>query len=159
MKTVTALENLAKFINDGTPRAPYTFDGGKTHKNAGQAKEILAKSVRGLALNVQSGKDFTKEADLQELNVSVKSAEATIPHVKGTSYVSVNEYADSFTANDCANSYIYAMLTNTHYIEYTLSKALMNKFIKRFGTLKGDVVRLPKDSKLVTAWLETNTNR
>jgi len=161
MKTVVELTKLVPFTCDGTPRAPFTFDGGKTHKNRGQAAEICGKDLRGLALDVQSGLDFTKACDIPEYEISVKSAGATIPAAdKSKVYSSLEEYIDEFIAADCAKSYVYGIITTTHYIEYSLSKELMRKFLKRCGQLTKNVVRLPRtDTELVVKWLETNAAR
>lgn len=148
------------FTYDASHRgAPYSLDGGKTHKNGGEFAESCIKHHRGLDYMVNPSTTFDTGSDIEELNASVKSSGASLASLYGTSK---EEILNEYFARVHSTLWIYGVnLDNETMVEYHMNADEFRAFLNEWaglavesGKVRRYKVRLKKTSGKMIKWLE-----
>lgn len=147
------------FIYDGHKGAPYSLDGGLTHKNGGEFTESVMKCHRGLDYMVNPTTSFDTGSDIEELNASVKSSGASLACIYGTDKDAIiNEYFSRVHST----LWIYGVnIDNESMIEYHMNADEFRTFLNEWSGLAKESggknlykVRIKKTSGKMIKWLE-----
>lgn len=148
------------FIYDASHKgAPYSLDGGLTHKNGGEFCESNAKFQRGLDYKVNPATTFDKGSDIESLNASVKSSGASLACLYGTDK---EEIIDEYFSRVHSTLWIYMInIDNESMIEYHMNADEFRTFLNEWSGLAKESggknlykVRIKKTSGKMIKWLE-----
>lgn len=139
--------------------APYSLDGGLTHKNNGEFCESNAKYHRGLDYKVNPATTFDKGSDIESLNASVKSSGASLACVYGMDKETI---LDEYFTRVHSTLWIYMVnIENETMIEYHMNAKEFRTFLNEWSGLavesgkeKRYKVRIKKTSGKMIKWLE-----
>lgn len=134
--------------------AHYTFDGGITHCNGGDAMEIFTKAGKGYRPAKDSNTAYDIASDIPELNASVKSSKATL----------VNKYLgadlDSVLAvyfeNVHSNLWIWAVKIEESITTYEMDRTEFEEFTRKWARYDNSrkVIRYKSTTTIMIKWLE-----
>lgn len=152
-------KNDIPFTYDASHKgAPYSLDGGITHKNGGEFCESSAKHHRGLDYKVNPATTFDKGSDIESLNASVKSSGASLACLYGTSK---EEILDEYFSRVHSTLWIYMVnIDNESMIEYHMDANEFRAFLNEWAGLAKESgnnrykVRIKKTSGKMIKWLE-----
>lgn len=147
------------FIYDGHKGAPYSFDGGLTHKNGGEFCESVAKHHRGLDYIVNPATSFSEGSDIESLKASVKSSGASLACLYGTDKEKI---LDEYFLKVHSTLWIYMVnIDNESMIEYHMNADEFRTFLNEWSGLAKESggknlykVRIKKTSGKMIKWLE-----
>lgn len=148
------------FTYDASHRgAPYSLDGGLTHKNGGEFCESVAKHHRGLDYKVNPATSFSEGSDIESLNASVKSSGASLACLYGTNK---EEILNEYFARVHSTLWIYMVnIDNESMIEYHMDSTEFRAFLNEWSGLAKESggknlykVRIKKTSGKMIKWLE-----
>ena len=148
------------FIYDASHKgAPYSLDGGKTHKNNGEFSESVGKHHRGLDYMVNPATSFDTGSDIESLNASVKSSGASLACLYGTDK---EEILNKYFERVHSTLWIYMVnIENETMIEYHMDAREFRTFLNEWSGLavesgkeKRYKVRIKKTSGKMIKWLE-----
>lgn len=139
----------------------YTMDNGATYKNHGEWLESVAKFHRGLEYLVNPATSYDNGSDIESLNASVKSSNASLACIYGNTFEQiVNEYF----ANVHSTLWIYIVDIDEQIIEYHMNAEEFRTFLEEWATLavesgsKLTKVRIKKTSGKMIKWLEEQSH-
>ena len=152
---------LYTYINN----MPYTYDPnhrgahyliGEKYKNHGEFCESVAKFHRGLEYLVNPATSYDNGSDIESLNASVKSSNATLADVFGNTFDSI---ADTYFANVHSSLFIYIIDIDNEINEYHMNAKEFREFINAWAVLAKDSgthltkIRFKKTSGKMIQWL------
>lgn len=150
--------NTMDYIFDATRSgSKYSMDNGNTWKNHGEWCESVAKFHRGLDYLVNPATSYDEGSDIEELNASVKSSNASLASVYGNSKEQIiNKYFEN------VHSTLWIFVTNVgeEIIEYHMNAEEFRTFLENWATTAVESkthftkVRLKKVSGIMIKWLE-----
>ena len=133
--------------------APYTIDGVH-YMNAGEFKEIVAKSVNGFTAHKDANTRFDEGSDIPELNASVKSSGATLVNMKLAD--TFDEFVRVYFDRVHSTSFIWVSVIESTATLYTMDADEFRTFLYKFAGLnERGVVRFKKESGKMIAFLES----
>lgn len=113
--------------------AKYTFDGGQTWKNSGEAVEILLKGALGLAAEKDANTSFDKGDDIPELRASVKSPKFTLTTVKlGADFETIT---DEYFKRTVSELVIWGYIAGEELVTYWMSMDEFKEYLNNWGYL------------------------
>jgi len=145
---------------------PYTYDPdhrgahyliGEAYKNHGEFCESVAKFHRGLEYLVNPTTSYMDGSDIESLNASVKSSNATLADVFGNSK---EQIVNTYFANVHSTLFIYMVDIDEQITEYHMNANEFREFIDNWAGLAVDSgthltkVRFKKTSGKMIKWLE-----
>lgn len=159
MKKIEYKITIPFIYNASHKGAPYSLDGGLTHKNNGEFCESSAKHHRGLDYMVNPSTTFDKGSDIEELNASVKSSGASLASLYGTSK---EEILNEYFARVHSTLWIFMVnLDNETMVEYHMNADEFRTFVNEWaglavesGKVRRYKVRFKKTSGKMIKWLE-----
>jgi hypothetical protein len=153
-----------------TNNMPYTYDPnhrgahylieGK-YKNHGEFCESVAKFHRGLAYAVNPATSYSEGSDIEEINASVKSSNATLADIFGNSF---EQIVNTYFENVHSTLFIYMVDLDDQMVEYHMNAEEFREFVENWATLAVDSgthftkVRFKKTSGKMLSWLEDRLN-
>lgn len=134
--------------------AHYTFDGGVTHCNGGDAMEIFTKAGKGYKPTKDGNTAYDIESDIPELNASVKSSKATL----------VNKYLGAdldsvlkvYFENVHSSLWIWAVKLEENIITYEMNRTEFEEFTRKWSRYDNSrkVIRYKSTTTIMLKWLE-----
>ena len=142
------------FTYDASHRgAPYSLDGGLTHKNNGEFTESCIKHHRGLDYMVNPSTTFDSGSDIEELNASVKSSRFTL--VNKTLADTFDETVNLYFETVHSTCWIYAVVLEEEVTLYTMNADEFKSFLYAFTALnERNVIRAKATSTKMIKWFE-----
>ena len=155
--------NTMPIIHDYEHRgAPYLINGQAKHKNHGETVESIVKWHRGLYTEVNPSTSWWEGSDIEELNASVKSSEASLGHNVGKDTDTLLKRVNFYCKYTHSSLFIWADWdeeTNA-VVEYHMDIKEFKKFVLTFTRMSRDTsngqmaIRFRKSSKKMQAWFE-----
>ena len=134
--------------------AKYSFDGGQTWKNNGEAVEIVLKWALGLKATKDGNTPFDKGSDIEEYKASVKSPKFTLTtcNIGNDKETIVSEYFKRTASKQT----VYGYIAGEELITYWMNMEEFGEYLKEFGYYdnhSGYVRGKALSNKMVT-WFE-----
>lgn len=154
MKKEIYIINISYYWDANHARAHYTFDGGLTYKNEGQADEIFYKSVKGFdPVNDPNGK-WNEVSDVEETHTSVKSPNYTL-----VNEVLADNFEDTLTeyfARVASVQWAFCYKAGDELVIYEMNAREFETFIRTFHywNEKTHLLRGKKLSITMIEWLD-----
>lgn len=152
--------NTMNYIYDGTKRgSKYSMDGGKSFKNHGEFLESVAKFHRGLEYLVNPATSYDTGSDIESMNASVKSSNASLACLYGNSF---EQIIDTYFENVHSTLWIFMINIDEQIIEYHMNAKEFRTFLETWAGTAVESgshltkVRIKKTSGKMIAWLEEN---
>lgn len=127
----TVYNNLKPYIYDASRKgAKYSFDGGATYCNAGEAFEISLKDKKGFDAVKDANTAYNEGSDIEETRTSVKSWAFTLASAcKGGSF---EEIIEKFFLNVHSSNFSFGWFIDDELIEYNMNADEFKHFLYRF---------------------------
>lgn len=150
-KTIYAI-NLTYRFDPTHKGAPYTIDG-EHWMNAGELKEVLNKSARGLTAEKDPNGKWNECSDIAETMTSVKSSGATLASdLKGED---MNEMLDRYFTEVHSTNWDFVTLVDETIVVYNMNANEMREMLMTWaGINERKVIRFKKESLKMLNWLE-----
>ena len=111
--------------------AKYTFDGGQTHKNGGEALEIMLKSGLKLEAVKDANTSFDKGDDIPEYKASVKSPKFTLTTVKlGNDFETI---VSEYFKRTASEQVIWGYIAGEEIVTYWMSMDEFREYLEAWG--------------------------
>ena len=150
--------NTMSYIYDSERRgSKYSIDGGNTFKNHGEYLESVAKFHRGLEYLVNPATSYDTGSDIEEMNASVKSSNASLACIYGNTKEQIIE---EYFENVHSTLWIFMVDVDEQIIEYHMNAEEFRKFLEEWATTAVESgthltkVRIKKVSGKMLHWLE-----
>lgn len=150
-----------------TNTMPYVFDSerkgakycldGKTFKNHGEWCESVAKFHRGLEYRVNPATSYDTGSDIEEMNASVKSSNASLARVYGNTK---EQIIKEYFKNVHSTLWIFVNNMGEEITEYHMNAEEFKEFLDEWATTAVESkshltkVRIKKVSGKMIRWLE-----
>lgn len=137
--------------------AKYSMDGGKTFKNHGEWCESVAKFHRGLEYLVNPQTSYDTGSDIEEMNASVKSSNASLARLYGNTK---EQIIDEYFKNVHSTLWIFVVNFDEQIVEYHMNAKEFRIFLNEWATTAVESkthftkVRIKKTSGKMIKWLE-----
>lgn len=134
---------------------------GDAYKNNGEFAESVAKYHRGLDYMVNPATSYDNGSDIEELNASVKSSNASLACLYGND---MNTILDTYFANVHSTLWIYMVIIDDMVTEYHMNAEEFRRFLENWAGLAKESgtglqkVRMKKTSGIMVRWLENQVN-
>ena len=150
--------NTMNYIFDSERKgSKYSMDNGETFKNHGEFLESVAKFHRGLEYLVNPATSYDTGSDIEEINASVKSSNASLACIYGnTKEQIIKEYFE----NVHSTLWIFMVDIDEQIIEYHMNAEEFKEFLEEWATTAVESgshltkVRIKKTSGKMVKWLE-----
>jgi hypothetical protein len=154
MKKNTYSINIPYLFDPTHKGAPYTFNGGESYCNAGEASEIIVKACKGFTAEKDACTPYDKGSDIPELNASVKSSSATLVN-KPLGY-DFDSFKAHYFATVHSTLWIWAVVMDDTLSTYEMNAEEFAEFVDTWSTWASDrkVIRFKKTSGKMIKWLE-----
>lgn len=150
--------NIMSYIFDADRRgSKYSMDGGETYKNHGEFCESIVKFHRGLEYLVNPTTKWNEGSDIESLNASVKSSNATLASIYGNT---PQQILDVYFNDVHSTLWIFVVDIDNEITEYHMNKEEFKEFMDfwgEFATASGShlkKMRIKKVSGKMIKWLE-----
>ena len=150
--------NTMNYIFDANRRgSKYSMDNGETFKNHGEFLESVAKFHRGLEYLVNPATSYDTGSDIEEMNASVKSSNASLACIYGNTKEQIIE---EYFKNVHSTLWIYMIDIDEQIIEYHMNAKEFKEFLNEWATTAIESgshltkVRIKKTSGKMVKWLE-----
>ena len=157
MKKITYANTMPYIYAPERGGAKYSMDGGKSFKNAGEWLESVAKFHRGLDYLVNPATSYDTGSDIESLNASVKSSNASLACLYGQTF---EQIVNTYFANVHSTLWIYMAAIDDEIVEYHMDAAEFRLFLENFAGLAVESgshltkVRIKKTSGKMLHWLD-----
>lgn len=136
--------------------APYTMDGGKSWKNAGEWKESICKAHRGLDYMVNPATSWCDGSDIESEHASVKSSGASLACLYGFDFQNI---LDTYFQNVASTIWYWVEVHDETVIEYHMDSTEFRAFLEAWAKLEKVAggqykVRMKKTSGKMLDWLD-----
>lgn len=156
MKKLTYTNTMAYTYDPNHSGAHYKI--GNAYKNHGEFCESIAKFHRGLEYLVNPATSYDKGSDIEELNASVKSSNASLADIFGNDFDTI---ANIYFENVHSELWIFIVDIGDEINEYHMNKEEFRLFLYTWATLKVDSgkaklmkIRFKAVSGKMIKWLE-----
>lgn len=150
--------NTMEYIFDNSRRgSKYSMDNGNSFKNHGEFLESVAKFHRGLEYLVNPATSYDTGSDIEEMNASVKSSNASLACIYGNTKEQIIE---EYFRNVHSTLWIYMIDIDEQIIEYHMNAKEFKEFLNEWATTATESgshltkVRIKKTSSKMVKWLE-----
>lgn len=150
--------NTMEYIFDNSRRgSKYSIDNGESFKNHGEFLESVAKFHRGLEYLVNPATSYDTGSDIEEMNASVKSSNASLACIYGNSKEQIIE---EYFKNVHSTLWIFMIDVDEQIIEYHMNAEEFKIFLKEWANTAVESgshltkVRIKKVSGKMVKWLE-----
>lgn len=150
--------NTMNYIYEADRRgSKYSLDGGKTYKNHGEWCESVAKYHRGLEYLINPATSYDTGSDIEEMNASVKSSNASLACIYGNTKEQIIE---EYFKNVHSTLWIYIVNMDEQIAEYHMNAEEFKAFLNEWATTAVESgshltkVRIKKTSGKMIKWLE-----
>ena len=111
--------------------AKYSFDGGRTWKNNGEAVEIILKWALGLEASKDANTPFDKGSDIEEYKASVKSPKFTLTtcNIGNNKEDIIREYFKRTASKQT----VYGYIAGEEIITYWMDMEEFKEYLDEFG--------------------------
>lgn len=136
--------------------AHYYINDSEKAKNGGEFAESVAKWHRGLYTDVNPNTSYDTGSDIEEMNASVKSSNASLARVYGT----YEEIKKTYFANVHSTLWIYIVIIDEEVTEYHMNASEFETFLDNWHEMARESgshlskVRIKKTSGKMIKWLE-----
>ena len=150
--------NTMDYIFDNSRRgSKYSMDGRNSWKNHGEFLESVAKFHRGLEYLVNPATSYDTGSDIEEMNASVKSSNASLACIYGNSK---EQIIKEYFKNVHSTLWIYMVDMGEQITEYHMNKKEFKEFLNEWANTAVESgshltkVRIKKTSGKMIKWLE-----
>lgn len=150
--------NTMNYIFDNERRgSKYSMDNGNSFKNHGEFLESVAKFHRGLEYLVNPATSYDIGSDIEEMNASVKSSNASLACIYGNTKEQIIE---EYFKNVHSTLWIYMVDMGEQITEYHMNAKEFKEFLNEWATTAVESgthltkVRIKKTSGKMVKWLE-----
>lgn len=150
--------NTMNYIFDNERRgSKYSMDNGNSFKNHGEFLESVAKFHRGLEYLVNPATSYDTGSDIEEMNASVKSSNASLACIYGNTKEQIIE---EYFKNVHSTLWIYMVDMGEQITEYHMNAKEFKEFLNEWATTAVESgthltkVRIKKTSGKMVKWLE-----
>lgn len=150
--------NTMSYIYDGERKgSKYSMDGGITFKNHGEFLESVAKFHRGLEYLVNPATSYDTGSDIEEMDASVKSSNASLACLYGNSKEQIIE---EYFKNVHSTLWLFIVDIDEQITEYHMNADEFRIFLDEWATTAVESgshltkVRIKKTSGKMVKWLE-----
>ena len=150
--------NTMEYIFDNSRRgSKYSMDNGDSFKNHGEFLESVAKFHRGLEYLVNPATSYDTGSDIEEINASVKSSNASLACIYGNSKEQIIE---EYFKNVHSTLWIFMINIDEQIIEYHMNAEEFKIFLEEWANTAVESgshltkVRIKKVSGKMVKWLE-----
>ena len=157
MKRIEYTNTMSHIYNSERRGSKYSMDGGDTWKNHGEYLESVAKFHRGLEYLVNPATSYDTGSDIEEMNASVKSSNASLACIYGNTKEQIIE---EYFKNVHSTLWIFMVDVDEQIIEYHMNAEEFRKFLEEWATTAVESgshltkVRIKKVSGKMLHWLE-----
>lgn len=150
--------NTMPYLFDETRKgAKYSLDNGKTWKNHGEWCESVAKFHRGLNYLVNPATSYDTGSDIEEINASIKSSNASLACLYGNNK---NQIINEYFANVHSTLWIFILNADEQIIEYHMNAIEFKTFLEEWSNITTESdsqlmkIRIKKTSGKMIKWFE-----
>ena len=157
MKRIEYTNTMSHIYNSERRGSKYSMDGGDTWKNHGEYLESVAKFHRGLEYLVNPATSYDTGSDIEEMNASVKSSNASLACIYGNTK---EQIVEEYFKNVHSTLWIFMVDVDEQIIEYHMNAEEFRKFLEEWATTAVESgshltkVRIKKVSGKMLHWLE-----
>lgn len=157
MKRIEYTNTMSHIYNSERRGSKYSMDGGDTWKNHGEYLESVAKFHRGLEYLVNPATSYDTGSDIEEMNASVKSSNASLACIYGNTKEQIIE---EYFKNVHSTLWIFMVDVDEQIIEYHMNAEEFREFLEEWATTAVESgthltkVRIKKVSGKMLHWLE-----
>ena len=124
--------NTMNYIFDNERRgSKYSMDNGETFKNHGEFLESVAKFHRGLEYLVNPATSYDTGSDIEEINASVKSSNASLACIYGNTKEQIIE---EYFKNVHSTLWIFMVDIDEQITEYHMNAEEFKEFLEEWAT-------------------------
>lgn len=146
--------DISYSYNPNHKGAHYSFDGGATHCNGGEAMEIFTKAGKGYRPVKDANTSYDIDSDIPELSASVKSSKATLvnKYLGADFETSLNTYF----ANVHSTLWIWAVKIEETLTTYEMNRVEFEEFTRKWAGYDNSrkVIRYKSTTGIMIKWLE-----
>lgn len=150
--------NTMNYIFDNERKgSKYSMDNRNSWKNHGEFLESVAKFHRGLEYLVNPATSYDTGSDIEEINASVKSSNASLACIYGNTKEQIIE---EYFKNVHSTLWIFMVDVDEQIIEYHMNAKEFKEFLEEWATTAVESgshltkVRIKKTSGKMVKWLE-----
>lgn len=150
--------NTMNYIFDNERKgSKYSMDNRNSWKNHGEFLESVAKFHRGLEYLVNPATSYDTGSDIEEINASVKSSNASLACIYGNTKEQIIE---EYFKNVHSTLWIFMVDVDEQIIEYHMNAEEFKEFLEEWATTAVESgshltkVRIKKTSGKMVKWLE-----
>ena len=157
MKTYSYTNTMPYKFDSNRKGSKYSMDNGKKWKNHGEWCESVAKFHRGMEYLVNPATSYDNGSDIEEMNASVKSSDASLACIYGNNF---QQILDTYFENVHSSLWIFMVNVDENITEYHMNAKEFREFLENWGTLAKESgsklikVRIKKSSGKMIKWLE-----
>ena len=154
MKKAVYSVSKAYIFDPNHKGAPYSLNGGENWTNRGELCEIELKAALGYMAVKDACGAYDTTDDIPELNMSVKSSNATLVN-KPLGY-DFNSFKAHYFATCHSSAWVWVTVIDDEVIAYYMDREEFESFMDAWATFTKDrkVIRFKKESGIMRAWLD-----